>query len=170
MFRSVEDGLLPWHVVWRRSFAGAVLLAIPAFASFAAEIKLQCQLKIEKAHTSGRTFETDIEKRSEDATVEISELGPSLVIGIDSTRPIISVATGPHSFIKRYENKSTANVWELNNEVQLDGTRMTINVKIDRNTGLLNYSYSSILSSTGGIIEEAGSGYCSKVDTTKKKF
>jgi hypothetical protein len=148
----------------------ALSLSVPSLAISATEIKLQCQLKIENAHTSGRTFDTDVETRTEDSIVEITESGRQLAVGITGPRPIISAFTGPNPNLKRYENKSTANVWELDNEVQTQGARMSINIKIDRNTGLLNYSYLSNLFSTGGIIQETGSGYCTKVDTTKKKF
>ena len=148
----------------------ALSLSVPSLAISATEIKLQCQLKIANAHTSGRTFDTDVEARTEDAIVEIAESGRQLAIVINGAKPIIGASTGPNSVLKRFENRSTATVWELDNEAQTDGARVSIAIKIDRNTGLLNYSYLSNLFSSGGTIEESGSGYCSKIDTTKKKF
>jgi hypothetical protein len=148
----------------------ALSLSVPSLAISATEIKLQCQLKIENSYTSGRTFDTDVERRTEDAIVEITELGRQLALNITGARPIISAFTASNPMLKRYENKSTATVWELDNEFRTEEGRMSVNVKIDRNTGLLSYSYLSNWSSTGGTTQETGSGYCSKVDTTKKKF
>ncbi len=148
----------------------ALSLLAPSLAISATEIKLQCQLKIENSYTSGRTFDTDVERRTEDAIVEITESGRQLALNITGARPIISAFTGSNPILKRYENKSTTTVWELDNEFQTEGTRMSANVKIDRNTGLLNYSYLSTVFSTGGTTQETGSGYCLKVDITKKKF
>ena len=148
----------------------ALSLSVPSLAISATEIKLQCQLKIENAQTSGITFDTNVERRTEDAIVEITESGRQLALIITGARQTISAFTGSNPILKRYENKSTATVWELDSEFQTEGARVSVNVKIDRNTGLLNYSHLSTIFSTGGTIHETGSGYCSKVDTTKKKF
>ena len=170
MFPNVENGSSFQIRCCRTLLFVALSLLVPSLAISATEIKLQCQLKTENVHTSGRTFHTDVERRTEDALVEIIESERILGFIITGARQTISASTGPTPFLKRFENKSTATVWELDNENQTQEVRMSVSVKIDRNTGLLSYSYLSTIFSTGGTIQETGSGYCSKVDTTKKKF
>jgi CMP-2-keto-3-deoxyoctulosonic acid synthetase len=133
------------------------------------EIKLQCQLEIKKEH-----FSTDAqisrETRVENAIAEIVENRRDLSITVDGTEPLAAASTSTQDQ-KKFDNRSTPLTWDISTERRQNGTIKTtkVNIKIDRNTGLLTFSRMAIFLS-GSTIQEVGSGYCSKVDTSKKKF
>ena len=135
------------------------------------EVKLQCNLEISTEFFYKKTADTIRETRRENASVSIQEFGKRLIIIVEGTEPLVSVATTDPRLpqLKKHLNLSTDLVWYLTNEINYgEGTEGTTDVKIDRNTGLLTFSQTK--TSPGSISKISGSGNCSKVDTSKKKF
>ena len=139
-------------------------------ASSATEIKLQCQLETKLEMISGSSYETTRETSTENATVGIFENGRDLFIEIHGSEFLAAATTS--SKINRYENKSTGSTWELFNEIQgsTPGFPLIVNIRIDRNSGLLVFSNSTPKTPYGGSIKKTGSGYCTKIDASKRKF
>ena len=134
------------------------------------ETKLECQLEINTEFFHLFNGETSRETKKEMAIVNVSEYGKNLIIIVEGSEPIISVSTGNmFGQVKSYYNQSTENVWQLSNELNHRGGGEGSNdLRIDRNTGLITFLRLS--SSKTSTVKVNGTGYCSKVDTTKKKF
>ena len=148
----------------------SMLLAKSALSTPIVETKLECQIEIRGEYFSKLTAKTSREEKREVATAIITEYGKNLTITVEGTEPIITVMTG-NTFgqLKSYYNQSTENVWQLSNELNnKGGGERSYDLRIDRNTGLLTFL--RVISSDHSEFKENGSGYCSKVDTTKKKF
>jgi hypothetical protein len=158
------------------SFLNATLcFALILFTEFATgismlETKLECQLEINTEFFHLFNGETSRETKKEMAIVNVSEYGKNLIIIVEGSEPIISVSTGNmFGQVKSYYNQSTENVWQLSNELNHRGGGEGSNdLRIDRNTGLITFLRLS--SSKTSAVKVNGTGYCSKVDTTKKKF
>ena len=148
----------------------SMLLTKSALGTPIVETKLECQIEIRSEYFSNLTAGTSRETKKEVATVIITEYGKNLTVTVEGTEPIITVMTGnTFGHLKSYYNQSTENVWQLSNELNYKGGGEGSNdLRIDRNTGLLTFLRTS--SSKTSTIKENGTGYCSKVDTTKKKF
>jgi hypothetical protein len=169
MSRSVED---PLRNKWATKITLLMLSFLQSTFGFAApstDIKLQCQLEIKSENFLNQYGQTSSEKKTETATVEILEFGKILSIGISGSQPMADVISKTTDLIKSFENRSTDSVWELSNERNHGVGKMRVKIRIDRNSGLLNYS-SDVQITNSGWASETGAGYCSKVDTTKKKF
>jgi hypothetical protein len=133
------------------------------------ETKLQCNLEINNEYFSKISAETTRETRRENALVTIGESGKTLIMIVEGTEPLVSVGTTNAPTVKSHVNQSTDLVWQLTNEIsQGGGVEGSNEVKIDRNTGLLTISQNRF--SPRSIMKTTGSGYCSRVDITKKKF
>jgi len=107
------------------------------------EVKLQCNLEISTEFFYKKTADTIRETRRENASVSIQEFGKRLIIIVEGTEPLVSVATTDPRLpqLRKHLNLSTDLVWYLTNEINYgEGTEGTTDVKIDRNTGLLTFS------------------------------
>jgi len=144
------------------------IYTIPSLGGSDTETKLQCRLEITK-ETLNVQLDTTRESRAEAVTVDILESGKILTIGIMGARPIASVYTSIGGTSKSYQNRSTDTVWELSNESAKGPANMRVTIRIDRNTGFLSFT-SDVVVANVGLSEETGSGYCSKIDPTKRKF
>jgi hypothetical protein len=170
MFRNVEKS--PTYKV-RFSLRLCLILLTSSVSSLAnsqTEIKLQCQIDIKTEISVNVNTETSRETRVENAIVEIVEDRRNLSITVEGTEPLATASTNTLDQ-KKFENRSTPLAWDISNERRHNGTikATKVDIKIDRNTGLLTFSRLAFFLS-GSTIKETGSGYCSKVDTTKKKF
>jgi hypothetical protein len=150
-------------------------LLTPSFATSAAETKLECKLNVRVVNFVSNHATTFNENTVEIASVQILENEKKVDIKIKGTSTLASVwkPTFDDS-IKDYQNRSTDTVWEVSSTF-MAGTfmagpsKMRNAIRIDRNTGLLKFSSETEIGN-GSTINTSGTGYCSKVDTTKKKF
>jgi hypothetical protein len=169
MFRSVDKLSIYPVRHWSKWWFVLLITSYTPLTTAQTEIKLQCQLEIKWEH-----FSTDAqisrETRLESAIAEIVENRRNLSITVDGTKPLATASTNTLDQ-KKFENRSTPLAWDISDERWHNGTIKTtkVDIKIDRNTGLLTFSRMSFFLS-GSTIQETGSGYCSKVDTSKKKF
>jgi hypothetical protein len=169
MFRNV-NGVFSIKLPLNLGLLSASLFTSSAsLGAPATDIKLQCQIEIKSEIFHPQLGQTSREITTEIATVELLEFGKILSIGVTGSRPIADVISKTSNLIKSFSNRSTDTVWELSNERLHDFGKMAVKVRIDRNTGLLNYNSDAEFNNASRA-SETGSGYCSKVDTTKKKF
>ena len=124
------------------------------------KVKLSCQLEILKIYSTGSR-----EKLNMTALFDVSYWENFLYIAslTDEFASVISKQSGLTQYVL---NRSDDNRWDLLNHDIANGNTHITRIIIDRNTGQILYNRNW----RDYTIETQGSGFCSKIDTSKRKF
>ncbi len=146
---------------YKRSFFPLLLLIYSTICFASTEkVKLSCKLEILVIYSDGYR-----EKLNKTALFEVSFSENYLYIA-SLTDDFASVTTNKRTITKYISNRSDDNRWDLSNHDILHNDDSFTRIMIDRNTGQILYTRNW----KNSTIETQGHGFCSKVDTSKKKF
>lgn len=141
-----------------------------ASLSYATEIKLQCNM------TSVTRSSYDVEKEQGVATIDILELPKfrSIIIDSGTDSLVNSVSAGGSAIPRRLSTSdfSDANKWDItniNSSTNPNISKRESNIIINRLNGQV-ISKSTTTFNNGSSIDISASGFCVKLDMTKKKF
>jgi len=134
-----------------------LFLLLTSSSVYSTEIKLQCKVEVTE------TSKTSENKYSKNLMINIKEEGSGKLI-TSQGEPSITILTNKNI----PQDLSDENNWNLINTTKTKDVQWSREININRNNGFITYN--SIMNFEGSIQVTSIEGYCSKIDTTKKKF
>lgn len=147
----------------------AILMLAFNMSAFAEELKLECDVSVNHTDTNGYRYDG-----KSTTLLAISDYGARKWIFVSSDDIFLNngtVTTDPDKH-KVILDRSDSNKWHIYNKVSFPKRKdiITLEISIDRNTGLYTHSMRHDLNNGNGTLSAFASGKCSKVDSNRKKF